>query len=79
MAWLKPYTWRMLSFRGGDIMRFDIAAVHDQVRTLVELAMSSHVEHKVASSVLGSKYVRLDPDDGVADVNLIEDNTLCEA
>jgi hypothetical protein len=47
-----------------------------QVKTLVELAMSSHVEHKVAASVLGSKYVRLDPDDGVADVNLIEDNTV---
>ena len=34
------------------------------VRTLVELAMSSHVPHKVAASILGNKYIRLDPDSG---------------
>lgn len=44
------------------------------VRTLVELSMSSHVSHKVAASILGTRYCRLDPDgEFTAEVDLVED------
>lgn len=41
------------------------------VKAMVDLAMSSHVTHAIASSILGPCYYRLDAD-GLGDIDLIE-------
>lgn len=49
----------------------NINSVMAWVRTVVELGMSSHITHKIASTVLGSKYYRFDAE-GLGDVDLTE-------